>query len=225
VDSINSINSTLRHDILPAPTHEALELLTTQQWLQEMGWYLAGGTALALQVGHRQSVDLDFFCSSSSFSLSSLTSYLQKLQWKHSILQEGTIYGELCGARVSFLSYPYFLPKEARINYGYVQILDAKDIAVMKIVAISQRGKKRDFYDLYWYVQHRENLETLFGRLRYQYPQVAHNYHHVLKSFTYFEDAENDPEPKIFFKVKWPDIKTFFKQEIKRITRILIDLD
>lgn len=73
-------------------------------------------------------------------------------------------------------------------------------IAVMKIITISQRGRKRDFFDFYYCVKNIEPLENLIKRLKIQYPSVAHNFHHILKSLIYFKDAENDPEPEIYFK-------------------------
>ncbi|MBI4128310.1 MAG: nucleotidyl transferase AbiEii/AbiGii toxin family protein, partial [Parcubacteria group bacterium] len=74
-------------------------------------------------------------------------------------------------------------------------LLDIRDIAVMKIIVISQRGRKRDFVDLYWYAQHVEPLGAVLERLPDQYPTVAHDYHHILKSLIYFADAEEDPMP------------------------------
>ncbi|MFH0755497.1 MAG: nucleotidyl transferase AbiEii/AbiGii toxin family protein [bacterium] len=70
----------------------------------------------------------------------------------------------------------------------------------MKIITISQRGRKRDFFDFYYCVKNIEPLENLIKRLKIQYPSVAHNFHHILKSLIYFKDAENDPEPEIYFK-------------------------
>ena len=95
---------------------------------------------------------------------------------------------------------------------------------VMKILAVSQRGKKRDFFDLYWCAKNLEPLENIIRRLKTQYPSVAHDYHHILKSLMYFADAENDPEPVIFFKANWPGVKRFFRKEIPRITKIMLKL-
>lgn len=81
--------------------------------------------------------------------------------------------------------------------------IDVKDIAVMKIIAISQRGKKRDFFDLYWYIINREPLLAVLQRVKEQYPKTQHNYHHIIKSLTYFEEAQEDPQPQIFFDATW----------------------
>ena len=95
----------------------------------------------------------------------------------------------------------------------------------MKIIAISQRGRKRDFFDLYWCAKNIEPLEKLIKRLKIQYPSVAHDYHHILKSLVYFVDAETDPDPEIYFKVNWKEIKEFFRKEIPNITNKIINLN
>ena len=104
-------------------------------------------------------------------------------------------------------------------------MLNKIDVAVMKIIAISQRGRKRDFFDLYWCAKNIEALENIIRRLKTQYPSVAHDYHHILKSLMYFNDAENDPEPTIFFKATWLEIKRFFRKEIPKITKTLLKLN
>ena len=92
----------------------------------------------------------------------------------------------------------------------------------MKIIAISQRGRRRDFFDLYWCAKNIEPLENLVKRVKAQYPFVAHDYHHILKSLIYFDDAESDPEPEIFFKADWQEIKKYFKKEILDIANKII---
>lgn len=98
------------------------------------------------------------------------------------------------------------------------------DVAVMKIMAISQRGKKRDFFDLYWCAQHLEPLEQTIIRLKKQYPTVAHNYHHLLKSLVYFSDAEDDPDPEIYFSADWTTVKNFFEKEVIIVAKNLLQL-
>ena len=93
----------------------------------------------------------------------------------------------------------------------------ALDIAVMKVIAVSQRGRKRDFFDLYWCAHNLEPLEQIISRLKRQYPSVSHDYHHIIKSLAYFEDAESDPSPVLHFDVSWEKVKKFFIEEVKRI--------
>ena len=210
--------------VLPGKTRNALVLLSGEQWLESGGWYLAGGTALALQAGHRVSVDLDFFSTEATFSEAELTARIPKEAWVETLLKSGTVYGELKGAKVSFIAYPFFVPHKPFHQIGSVRMLDIDDIAVMKIVAISQRGRKRDFIDLYWYVQHHAPLIEVVKKLKAQYPSVAHDYHHILKSLTFFEDAENDPPARLVEDVSWSTVKSFFEQETARVTKELLGL-
>ena len=209
---------------IPEATSKAIAILSKQSLLEEQGWYLAGGTALALQYDHRTSVDLDFFNPRKGID-SDLDFILKALSphWITTNQKQDTLYGELKNTKISFIAYPYFIPKQPFITYGSINVLDARDIAVMKIVAISQRGKKRDFFDLYWYIIHREPLLQVLERVKDQYPNTQHNYHHIIKSLTFFEDAEEDPPPTMFFYVSWEDVKKFFRREVATITKKMIN--
>ena len=201
--------------ILPRETKEALDFLSAQEWLKNSPWYLAGGTALALQANHRRSIDLDFFSQEKNFENDNfLREFSGAKEWKVTMNRKNTIYGDLFKAKVSFIAYPFFVPKDKPKFYGSIRILPPRDIAVMKIIAVSQRGRKRDFFDLYWCAHNVEPFEKIIKRLKVQYPSVAHNYHHILKALVYFEDAESDPEPIIYFDATWKKVKSFFTKEI-----------
>ncbi len=208
---------------LPENTKKAFDFLSLQNWLKDSSWYLAGGTALALSAGHRKSVDLDFFNKLSDFDSGEfLGNFKGNDDWKPYINKKNTIYGELFGAKISFIAYPFFVPKQDFLHYGTIKVLAPKDIGVMKIVAISQRGKKRDFFDLFWCAHNVEPLENIILRLKEQYPSVAHNYHHILKALVYFNDAEVDPDPEIYFKTNWKEVKKFFTKEVPVIAKKII---
>ena len=213
-------------DKLPAVTRKAfLYCVEHLKFLADSNWYLAGGTALALQVGHRQSVDLDFFLPLVDFQATDLERRLVATgQWTTRFRQEGTLYGILVGARVSFIAYPFFKPSKKRIQYGNILMLTSSDIAAMKIIAVSQRGRKRDFVDLYWYCKNREQLFEVIQRAVRGYPGQEDNINHILRSLVYFKDAEEDPMPKIFFDATWREIKKYFEQEVPRITREFLGL-
>ncbi|MFH1175610.1 MAG: nucleotidyl transferase AbiEii/AbiGii toxin family protein [bacterium] len=213
-------------NIMPVKTRKAFVFLSSQLWVGESRWYLAGGTALALQGCHRKSVDLDFFTTQKDFESSEfLNTFPENEDWKITINKKNTIYGELFKAKASFIAYPYFVPDQEFIEYGNIKILRPRDIAVMKIIAISQRGRKRDFFDLYWCAKNIELLENLIRRLKKQYPMVAHDYHHILKSMVYFDDAESDPNPEIYFNASWSGVKKFFSKEIPKITKGIMKLE
>jgi len=210
--------------VLPAATVRALDFFAQARWLTGSHWYLAGGTALALQVGHRSSEDLDFFTSEKTFAVNDVLQHLMEPDWRTTDAEEGTIYGECLGAKTSFIAYPFFVLKEKMLMYGAISVLSARDIAVMKIIAISQRGRKRDFVDLYWYSMNKEILIEIVKRLPDQYPSVAHDYHHILKAMLYFDDAENDPMPVLNFKTDWKMVKDYFRREVPKIAEELLGL-
>ena len=109
-------------------------------------------------------------------------------------------------------------------RYGYIRLLKPDDIAVMKIIAVSQRGRKRDFVDLYWYCIHGGDLENTIHRMIRQYPQ-DHNTLHILKSLTYFNDAEKDPMPRLHFTADWPKVKAYFRREVPPMAKKLLRLE
>ena len=216
----------LHFDALPKTTKKALDFFAEQKWLKNTNWYLAGGTALTLHAGNRKSVDLDFFTTDPEFKTESIMKhFLNDPNWKTSFAEAGTIYGELFKAKVSFIAYPFFVPKQVMTTYGFVRILSPLDVAVMKIIAISQRGRKRDFFDLYWCIKNLEPLPDILRKLKKQYPAVAHDYHHILKSLVYFVDAESDPEPEIYFKATWKEVKNFFNSEIPKAMKEVVGLE
>ena len=141
---------------------------------------------------------------------------------KTTIARDKTVYGTLQGAKISFISYPFFVPKQPLRQYGAVRVLSLPDIAVMKIIAISQRGRKRDFVDLYWYLTHQGSLLQLMHCLPEQYPTVAHDYHHILKSMLYFDDADGEPMPELYFKANWKTIKNCLRREVKTAAKELL---
>ncbi|OGY81486.1 MAG: hypothetical protein A3F54_02550 [Candidatus Kerfeldbacteria bacterium RIFCSPHIGHO2_12_FULL_48_17] len=214
----------LHTEALPQVTRKALKFLSGEVWLKKSDWYLAGGTALALFEGHRKSYDLDFFLPYKDFTIPDLLKYLPDKLWHTDIARDATVYGKLMGAKVSFIAYPFFKRAQKPLLHGSVKILQPKDIAVMKIIAISQRGRKRDFFDLYWYVTHHENMEDIIMRLPKQYPTVAHDYHHILKSLVYFADADQDPDPIIFFSATWKGVKKYFEKEVPKLAKKLLSL-
>lgn len=179
---------------------------------------LAGGTALALQIGHRLSVDLDFF-TAKPFSTDKLFQKMKKLKLEPEILQEeeGTLVVVIEKTKVSMMRYDYpFLEKLERLKG--IPVAAVIDIASMKTIAISQRGAKRDFVDFYFILQRTpfwkiaENMVGRFGKERINAVAIG-------KAFVYFFDADVDPAPKYLEKEKpdWNAIKTFFKKNTKQM--------
>lgn len=213
----------LHLDVLPRATQLAFKFFVESDVLRESPWYLAGGTALGLQVGHRRSVDLDFFCPERDFDTTRLSQELGELgDWETILERKGTLYGNLMKTQISFIAYPFFVPSNQKLLCGEVRLLLPEDIAVMKIIALSQRGRKRDFVDVYWYCRNRESLSAILPRVLNQYPGQAHNIPHIFKSLTFFDDAEQDPMPEIFFSADWKTIKKYFQNEVPKLAREIL---
>ena len=213
-------------DRLPDTTRKALFQSAKMDVFSGSGWYLAGGTALALQVGHRQSVDLDFFTTRNNFNEVEVEKILfASGKWSTDFREAGTIYGKLMGAKMSLIAYPFFVPSKAWVCFGTLRILPPSDIAAMKIIAVSQRGRKRDFVDLYWYCLHRESLSTVIHRAIDSYPGQKHNLPHLIQSLTYFDDADKDPMPPLLFEVSWDGVKKFFREEAVKTAKELLGLN
>ena len=194
--------------ISPA-TEATLELLRDASLLE--GFYLAGGTALALHLGHRTSEDLDFFAEA-LFDEAILLQYLQTLTDFHLVSQgPHTIHAGIQGTKVSFLGYAYPLLCPFA-EFLRVRVADIEDIACIKISAIAARGTKRDFIDLYAAAQS-SGLKPLLDRFGRKFAGSRQNMLHVLKSLTYFADAEKDPMPHMLVPMNWEDVKRFFLRE------------
>lgn len=210
------------YNALPKAAVLALKKCSEMDLFSRDKWYLAGGTALALQSDHRRSYDLDFFTEHKSFDEKKVEKILSDTaDWTTNAMSEGTLYGVFLGTKMSLVSYPFFKPAEKMHKFGSISLLAPHDIAVMKIIAISQRGKKRDFFDLYWICQNVVSLHDSILKVRKQY-SIHQNLIHILKSLVYFEDAESDPEPKIYFDADWKKVKKFFTKEIPIIAKKII---
>ncbi|MFW5703155.1 MAG: nucleotidyl transferase AbiEii/AbiGii toxin family protein [Candidatus Dojkabacteria bacterium] len=183
--------------------------------LQE--FYLAGGTAAALQLGHRISVDLDFF-TTHEFDPQVLLQELNAsgIKTDKVKIDKGTLKCVVAQTEVSFFFYPYQLivnPEE----YKGIKIASLIDIGCMKLTAIASRGSKKDFYDLYYILREKLDLEALFAQFEQKFAETNYDSYHFLKSLVYFVDADKDPKPKLLKDVTWEEVKTYIKQEAKEI--------
>jgi hypothetical protein len=157
------------------------------------GAYLAGGTGLALRLGHLQSVDLDFFVPE-SFDEEWLLQRIQGIPGFSVVARSPqTLHLTIQRVKVSFLGYAYPLLFPC-VPFLGVPVADPRDIACMKITAIASRGTKRDFVDLFA-VCERFGLPELLALFARKYAQTGYNRLSVLKSLTYLTDAEKDRCP------------------------------
>lgn len=177
-------------------------------------FYLAGGTALALQIGHRYSVDLDFFIAQKFSTAKLLKKLLAHPNCVKQSLSEGTLYIALNNVSCSFIVYLYPLIDQTVPSPWGIQLASIVDIGAMKINAIGGRGYRRDFVDLYFLAQIRP-LPVIWEDFKKRYANTGLSTFHVLKSLTYFVDAEKDPLPNMIKRVDWKKIRAFFEKETK----------
>ncbi len=203
-------------------TKKALAILGESGILKES--YLAGGTALCLQLGHRISFDLDFF-TGKEFKPRILVSKIKKILPNFQVekVEWGTVLGYLGETRFSLFFYSFPLLFEP-INYLKIKVANVKDIAPMKIAAICERGTKRDFIDLFFILKVKKilTLEEALKLYDKKFKLLKENKFHILKSLCYFEDAEKEPMPKMVEKVEWIEVKKFFEKEVSRIAKALL---
>ncbi len=193
-------------------TLELLRHLMAESYLQ--GCRLVGGTALALQYGHRSSVDLDMFgdVPDDDQALLEILESFGEVQGKKTSKYIKTFVVD--NIKVDFVNYSRYPWIDDAVVEDGLCLASPKDIAAMKISAIEGRGSKKDFIDLYFLLQHYA-LEEILGFYVQKYPQYS--MFRVRMSLTYFEDAENQENPKMFEKVGWNTIKESISQKVRNV--------
>ncbi|MCX7792969.1 MAG: nucleotidyl transferase AbiEii/AbiGii toxin family protein [Thermodesulfovibrionales bacterium] len=189
--------------------------------LKDFSFYLAGGTGLALQIGHRKSFDMDFFTSQNFFpeELSSLLR-IKGFSVEGEIRSALTLHCILDDVKATFIYYsePLLFPV---IPFNSIEVADWRDIVIEKIRTIADRGQKKDFYDFYSGVRILGIEETV--ELIHKKFSEKVNYLHLLKGLVYFEDAERSPEPVLLGDAPpWDEVKNFFIKNISSFERAFL---
>ena len=201
---------------LPEHSLELLNRLETAGSPLLRGWTLAGGTGLAFRIDHRVSESLDFF-RTDAVDARTLHEAIGG-QGSYETLQESehTLTVLLCGTKLSFLRVgdPFLFDPTP---YRFFAIADIRDIALMKLAAISGRASRKDFIDLYMILQDGPSLAEYFDLLSRKYDPRRLNTYHILKSLTYFADAETEPMPRMRVPFNWKECKAFFVREARTI--------
>jgi predicted nucleotidyltransferase component of viral defense system len=178
-------------------------------------FYLAGGTGLSLHLRHRRSEDIDLF-TEKKFSLESYTEKIHSLNGQILTAEEGSIHCIVNDAKLSLLYYPYPLIKPLK-KFSDIRVASIDDIVCMKIVAVSQRAEKKDFFDIYEVAKTYE-LSQIREAFHEKYNPKDKNCYHILKSVFYFNDAEESPDPISLNGTKWDDVKKYLLSREKEIT-------
>ena len=177
-------------------------------------FYLSGGTALSLQIGHRESEDLDFFCEK-DFDPGQVEVALMSFgSLEETELDKNTLNTYLKGVKLQFLSYPYRLI-EPLVDWQGIKLSSVIDITCTKLQTVGMRGSKKDFIDLYFLLEF-FSLEDLFKALEKKYPEIGYDTTHILKSLVYFEEADGQPMPRMHKEADWKTIKAKLVEEVKK---------
>jgi hypothetical protein len=200
---------------LPEAQRRALDRLKSVPAMAS--FYLAGGTAVAVHLGHRISRDLGFFSLRPDVDLEVVKESVRSAFGEaETIAQTDTAVQLLCdGAPIDLVRYPYLPLRPIERTSDGVAVAALLDLATMKLAAISRRGLRRDFWDLAEIVR-RESvpLEQACRAYRERYGVAEADLYHVLRALTWFEDAERDPAyPAGLAEPAWNEIKSFFLRE------------
>ena len=206
----------MHEKVLPQHSLELLSALEADTSPLLSGWTLAGGTGLAFHLGHRVSEDLDFF-RTDDLNVPLLHEVLSR-HGSYETLQEAehTLTVLLHETKLSFFRVRDPFLFEA-VPHRFFFVADVRDIALMKLAAISGRGSRKDFADLYLILQDKPTLDAYFNLLPRKYNASRLNTYHILKSLTYFDDAETEPMLRMLVPFDWKECRAFFVREVRAI--------
>lgn len=181
-------------------------------------FYLAGGSALALRLGHRRSMDLDFFSETDEVHASARQELIHSFAARHSQVIEnvdGNLLLLVDGLHVGFFSYGYPLLEQVQMveSVGLASLLD---IGLMKLDAVIGRGSRKDFYDLY-IIFRQIPLPELLSAGERKYPNVRDFPLMALEGLLQFDNADRDLQPEILVALPWEDVRRFFMEQGKAL--------
>lgn len=206
-----------RPDPVPPVLRTRLKQLAETGLTRE--FYLAGGTGLSLLLGHRRSVDLEFFSRTNRLDAERRRTLLSRLRrlpgWALTDARDGTVHGRLGRVRVSFFWYDEPLVKPL-VQQGAIRIASIEDIGLMKVGAIIGRGSRKDFVDLYAVCQ-RLPLSQLLQLGQRKFTDSRDFLLQAIKALGFFEDADREPPVVSEAPVAWDRIKAFFAAEIQAL--------
>lgn len=194
----------LYKETIDQTTLDLLISLQSKEYLK--GFHLVGGTAIALKIGHRKSIDIDLF-SDFSFDVARILENLSAdFEFNLNFSASNTIKGSINGVELDILAHRYPLLKKP-LSENHISMLSLEDIIAMKLNAIATSGQRvKDFIDVYFLLQNFsiEQMTSFYKKKYRQYNEV-----NVLKSLVYFEDVDLTDWPQLIKEplLKWNDIK------------------
>ena len=173
---------------------------------------LVGGTALALQYGHRMSVDLNFLGQLPNDKEELIA--IAKQVGEAVVLNKSNFILQMTSnnVKVDFVDYSRYAWIDNPVQGDGFVLASDNDIAAMKVNAIMGRGTRKDFVDLFVLLQH-YSLAEILDFYKRKYPEYSE--YRALLSMTYFEDAELQDMPKMFIDTPWEEMKRTITQAVK----------
>ena len=200
---------------LSPDTLRGIKLIGENHWLDFA--YLAGGTALALRLGHRQSFDLDFFTQEKFDEQVVFMQLKQTGQFESKKIAWKTVMGDFCNVSFSLFYYEYMVLDKFD-DFEGLKIASLKDIAAMKLHAVEDRGSKRDFVDLFFLTKY-FNLAEIADFYDKKYHCLEEHKVFISKALNYFEDTEAEEMRPMLADYNWLQIKHFFTAQAKLLAK------
>ena len=199
-------------ETLAPSTLELLKRIQSEEAFQATR--LVGGAALALHFGHRTSIDLDIFGSWNphpplQLVLSGCGTKVMKTGG-----EEKMQFFTVDGVKIDCVTYPYEWLRPA-VEFDGIRLADIPDVGAMKLAAVTNRGTRKDFVDVYFLLQ-RYSLKQLFEWYSQKYPDG--NEYLVLRSLVYFDDAESEPMPNMLRPVEWASVRRDIESAVRTFT-------
>jgi len=208
----------LHLEVLSEVQREALGPLS--ELAASEGFYLGGGTAVALRLGHRRSEDFDWFRAT---AIADPLALAQRIRARGLVVEEvqvaaGTLHAVMAGVRVSFLEYPYpLLLAPERWEDPPLTLASLEDLGPMKLAAVAQRGSRKDFVDVYAIARQDRPLADLLDLYRRKY--AISDLAHVLMALTYFDAADAEPSLAMLWDVSWETVRRSLEEWVKALAR------
>lgn len=205
----------LHLNTIDGAVHSLLLELSSATYLSDFA--LAGGTSLALQIGHRKSIDLDFFAFN-EVNMSEIALQLEN-SFSNITIRSTTpafIFCTINGVKCDFVKHVKYKFINPLVNFEGIKMYSKEDVAAMKLNAICGRGSKKDFYDIYSLLQEYPLKQLLQF---YDYKFQSDNSWMALRSLQYFEDAESQELPELIKEFPaWRVIKEFLTETVNQFT-------
>ncbi|MEI7580086.1 MAG: nucleotidyl transferase AbiEii/AbiGii toxin family protein [bacterium] len=200
----------LHFKVITAPTKELLLTINQQKDFDQ--FYLAGGTALALQLGHRKSVDLDFF-SQNEFS----NNLIHKFPQQYQVLNVFNNSIEIISAetKIMFFYFAFALHFPVIIQEK-ITLADPRDIGMMKLLALQGRTTRKDIYDLYFIDQEIMPLENLLKIFETFYPKDKFNQYSSFKTLLNDQELATQPDPIMLKDVVWENALELVREKLHK---------